>query len=34
MAFHDAQCTVEKARWNVLLVTGALLPAIASLPAQ
>ena len=34
MAFHDAQFTVEKARWNVLLVTGALLPAIASLPAQ
>jgi outer membrane protein TolC len=34
MAFHDAQYGVEKARWNVLLVTGALLPAIAALPAQ
>ena len=34
MAFHDAQFTVEKARWNVLLATGALLPAIAALPAQ
>ena len=34
MAFHDAQFTVEKARWNVLRFTGGLLPAIASLPAQ
>jgi outer membrane protein TolC len=34
MAFHDAQFTVEKARWNVLLATGGLLPAIAALPAQ
>ncbi len=34
MAFHDGQFAVEKARWNVLLVTGGLLPAIAALPAQ
>jgi len=34
MAFHDAQFTVEKARWNVLLATGTLLPAIAALPAE
>ena len=34
IAFYDAQTTVEKAHWAVLRVTGALLSAIASLPAQ
>jgi hypothetical protein len=34
IAFYDAQFAVEKARWNVLRVTGALLPAIALLPEQ
>jgi outer membrane protein TolC len=34
IAFYDAQFTVEKSHWNVLRVTGALLPAIAALPAE
>jgi outer membrane protein TolC len=34
MAFYDAQFAVEKAKWNVLRVTGSLLTAIASLHAQ
>ena len=34
IAFDDAQYAVEKARWNVLRVTGALLPAIALLSAK
>jgi outer membrane protein TolC len=34
IAFYDAQFTVEKSHWNVLRVTGALLPAIAALPVE
>jgi outer membrane protein len=32
IAFYDAQYVVEKARWNVLRLTGELVPAIQSLP--
>jgi hypothetical protein len=28
IAFYDAQYAVEKARWNVLRLTGALLAAL------
>jgi outer membrane protein TolC len=34
IAFYDAQFTVEKARWNVLRVTGSFMPAIAALPGR
>ena len=34
IAFFDAQYAVEKAHWGVLRVTGALLSAVASLPAK
>jgi len=34
IAFYDAQSTVEKARWNVLRVTGTFMPAIAALPEK
>jgi outer membrane protein TolC len=32
IAFYDARYAVEKARWNVLRLTGGLLPSIQSLP--
>jgi outer membrane protein TolC len=32
LAFYDAQYAAEKARWNLLRLTGNLLPAIQSLP--
>jgi outer membrane protein TolC len=32
LAFYDAQYAAEKARWNLLRLTGDLLPAIQSLP--
>ena len=32
IAFYDAQYALEKAKWNVLRLTGDLLPAIESLP--
>jgi outer membrane protein len=32
IAFYDAQYSVEKARWNVLRLTGNLVPSLASLP--
>jgi outer membrane protein TolC len=32
IAFYDAQYASEKAKWNVLRLTGGLLPAIDSLP--
>jgi len=32
ITFFDAQYTVEKARWNVLRITGRLLPSIEALP--
>ncbi len=32
IAFYDAQYTVEKARWNVLRLTGRLVPSIEALP--
>lgn len=32
IAFYDAQYAVEKARWNVLRLTGDLVPAIETLP--
>jgi outer membrane protein len=31
IAFYDAQYTLEKARWNVLRLTGGLVPAVESL---
>jgi hypothetical protein len=33
IAFYDTQYTLEKARWNVLRLTGSLASAIESLPA-
>lgn len=33
IAFYDAQYTLEKARWNVLRLTGDLLPSVEALPA-
>jgi outer membrane protein TolC len=32
IAFYDAQYSVEKARWNVLRLTGALVPSLEALP--
>jgi outer membrane protein len=32
IAFYDAQYTAEKARWNVLRLTGRLVPSIEALP--
>jgi outer membrane protein len=32
MAFYDAEYAMEKARWNVLRLTGRLVPAISELP--
>lgn len=32
IAFYDAQYTVERARWNVLRLTGDLVPAIEKMP--
>ncbi len=32
IAFYDAQYTLEKARWNVLRLTGRLVPSIEALP--
>jgi outer membrane protein TolC len=32
IAFYDAQYAVEKARWNVLRLTGTLVPSLESLP--
>ena len=34
IAFYDAQYAIEKARWNVLRLTGALVSAIEALPAR
>jgi outer membrane protein len=33
IAFYDARYTLEKARWNVLRLTGDLLPSVEALPA-
>jgi hypothetical protein len=32
IAFYDAQYTIEKARWNVLRLTGDVLASMESLP--
>jgi outer membrane protein TolC len=32
IAFYDAQYTAEKAKWNVLRLTGGLVPAVEALP--
>src|SRR6185436_1751973 len=34
IAFYEAQYVVEKARWNVLRLTGDLVASIEALPAQ
>ena len=32
IAFYEAQYVVEKTRWNVLRLTGDLVPAIEAMP--